>query len=75
MLFRSASSRPRTSHSHYKARSLWHRKSEMADKTEATEVHPLVGLPDGFVDEAGEKIVYDYDDFGNFLGWHKEATE
>lgn len=31
----------------------------------------LVGHPDGTVLEDGETIVYDYDDAGAFVGWHK----
>jgi YD repeat-containing protein len=37
------------------------------------EVHEDVGVPHGHVDENGETIVYEYDDDGNFTGWHKEA--
>lgn len=52
----------------------------MADKetpftiehAEREEVHPLVGVPHGFVDHNGEKIVYEFDEDGNYAGWHKE---
>lgn len=46
----------------------------MAD-TETTDVHPLVGLADGHVDHNGEKIVYEYNEAGEVVGWHKEAAE
>lgn len=42
---------------------------------EELEIHPLVGLPDGFIDPFGEKIVYDRDEDGEVIGWHKEAAE
>ena len=42
---------------------------------ETPEVHPLVGLPDGHVDHNNEKIVYEYDEDGTFVGWHKEVAE
>lgn len=45
----------------------------MADKTKETEAHPLVGLPDGHINDQDEKIVYEYDEDGNFVGWHKEV--
>lgn len=32
------------------------------------------GVPDGHVDESGEKIVYEYDGDKNFVGWHKETA-
>lgn len=44
-------------------------------KTENTEIHPLVGLPDGHVDGNNEKIVYEHDEEGNVVGWHKEVAE
>ena len=42
---------------------------------ETPEAHPLVGLPDGHVDHNNEKIVYEYDEDGNVVGWHKEPAE
>lgn len=42
-----------------------------ADKT--PEVHPLVGLPEGHVDDNGEVIVYERDENGEVVGWHKES--
>lgn len=39
------------------------------------DVHPLVGLPHGHVDANGETIVYEYDEAGNFVGWHKLPAE
>lgn len=60
----------------------------MADKTEITtedvatvsavfadDVHPMVGLPDGHVDHNNEKIVYERDEAGEVVGWHKEPVE
>lgn len=40
----------------------------------APDVHPLVGLPDGHIDENNEKIVYERDEAGEVVGWHKEAA-
>lgn len=33
----------------------------------------LVGEPDGTITN-GEKIVYEYDDAGAFVGWHKKEV-
>lgn len=41
----------------------------MPDETEVVE--PSVGRPDGFVLDDGETVVYDYDNNGKFIGWHK----
>jgi hypothetical protein len=41
----------------------------------ADDAHPLVGLPDGHVDPSGEKIAYEFDTDGSFIGWHKEPSE
>lgn len=32
--------------------------------------HP--GVPDGHIEVNGEKVVYDYDEGGELIGWHKE---
>lgn len=45
----------------------------MSMAEELPENHP--GLDDGHVDAAGEKIVYEYDEDGNMIGWHKEPAE
>jgi hypothetical protein len=45
----------------------------MADKTQE-DIHPLVGVADGHVEINGEKVVYDYDEDGKFVGWHKEEV-
>jgi hypothetical protein len=49
----------------------------MADDKNPKEeyVHPLVGLPHDHVDDNDERIVYEYDEDHNFIGWHKEVTE
>lgn len=47
---------------------------ETAGAELAPDVHPLVGLPDGHVDQNNEKIVYEYDEAGEVVGWHKEAA-
>lgn len=31
--------------------------------------------PDGHVDHNGEKIVYEYDETGKAVAWHKEPAE
>lgn len=35
--------------------------------------HP--GVPDGTIDSNGETIVFEYDDAGNHVGWHKVPKE
>lgn len=50
----------------------------MAEDT-TSSIESLVGLPDGDVvptpgDAKDEKVVYDYDDNGQFTGWHKELV-
>jgi hypothetical protein len=46
-----------------------------------TEIHPLVGVAhDAEVitsegEATGEKVVYEYDENGEFVGWHKEPIE
>lgn len=32
--------------------------------------HP--GVPDGHIEADGERVVYDYDENGELVGWHKE---
>lgn len=49
----------------------------MPKKTEkqkhlAGEIHPLVGVAHGHVDENGETIVYEHGEDGEFIGWHKD---
>lgn len=34
----------------------------------------IVGVPDGTVDDAGEKVVHEFDADGTFVGWHKEPA-
>ena len=34
----------------------------------------ISGHTDGEVLDSGEKVVFDFDEKGNFLGWHKEAA-
>lgn len=62
----------------------------MEEVTPAIEVTPtpapevpadelLAGVPDGHVietpaDEPNEKVVYEYDEAGNVVGWHKEQA-
>lgn len=46
----------------------------MSDEPEDV-VTPDAGVPDGHVDHNGEKIVYEYDENGVCVGWHKEGTE
>lgn len=38
---------------------------------EPDEILELVGHPNGFVLEDGETITYEYNDQGQFTGWHK----
>lgn len=40
---------------------------------ELPENHP--GVDDGHVDDAGERIVYEYGEDGALVGWHKEPAE
>lgn len=35
-------------------------------------INPLVGVADGTVLNTGDKVVYEYDTDGTFIGWHKE---
>lgn len=35
----------------------------------------IVGVPDGTVNSDGEMVVYEYDETGEFVGWHKEAID
>lgn len=49
-------------------------QTTFTEDTEREDSHPLVGVPEGFVDDNNEQVVYEYDDEGNFLGWHKEAV-
>lgn len=46
----------------------------MADETATVEA-PDAGHPDGHIDHNSEKIVYEYDEDGNVVGWHKEPAE
>lgn len=39
-----------------------------------TPVDAPVSLPDGHIDHNNEKIVWEYDEDGNFIGWHKEPV-
>ncbi len=36
-----------------------------------TSIESVVGHTDGEVLESGESVVFDYDDDGQFTGWHK----
>lgn len=45
----------------------------MADET--VEIFEGAGVPEGHIEVNGEKVVYDRDEEGNVVGWHKEATE
>ena len=45
----------------------------------ADTILTAVGLPDGEIvvtkgDARDEKVVYDYDNDGQFIGWHKELV-
>lgn len=42
----------------------------MADDS-TTAIEQYVGHKDGDVLESGEVVVYDYDQNGQFMGWHK----
>lgn len=52
----------------------------MAEPIETKSVEePSAGVPDGTViatpgDLPNEVVVYDYDEDGNVIGWHKEVT-
>lgn len=54
-------------------------KSDKEKFTKDGEVHELVGVAHGeevvdtFGEATGEKVVYEFDDDGNFAGWHKES--
>lgn len=37
---------------------------------ELPDNHP--GVDDGFVDAGGDKVVHEFDEDGNLIGWHKE---
>lgn len=48
--------------------------------TQAPELDMLAGVPDGTVletaqDVPNEVVVYDKDEDGNIIGWHKEVVE
>lgn len=45
----------------------------MDEVNELPACHP--GVEDGYVDSAGEKVVHDFDEDGNLIGWHKEPAE
>lgn len=45
----------------------------MDEVNELPACHP--GVEDGHIDADGEKIVYDHDEDGNLIGWHKEPAE
>lgn len=50
-------------------------ESEVVAEPEAAQTpDEIVAVPDGTVDEAGERVVYEYDEAGAFVGWHKEAA-
>lgn len=45
----------------------------MAENT--TSIESVVGYKDGEVLSSGEVVVYDYDQDGQFIGWHKRAGD
>lgn len=45
----------------------------MADIT--TSIEAVVGHKDGEVLDSGEVVVYDYNEDGQFIGWHKVPGE
>lgn len=43
-------------------------------ETSEPDLNPDVGVPNGHIDPFGETYVYEYDEDGNFVGWHKEPS-
>jgi hypothetical protein len=54
-------------------------KSDKERFTKGEDVHDSVGVAHGEEvrlgdgTPTGEKVIYEFDDEGNFVGWHKEA--
>lgn len=46
-----------------------------AEPDTTTSIESAVGHTDGVVLENNEVVVYDYDDDGQFSGWHKAAGD
>lgn len=44
----------------------------MDEDTQEMTPEDIVGVPDTTV-ENGTKVVYEYDETGKFVGWHKEV--
>lgn len=47
--------------------------AQNGDPEVTTSVEAIVGLKDGETLPSGEVVRYDYDNDGQFTGWHKEA--
>lgn len=46
----------------------------MAEEDKTTSIEAVAGHKDGEILDSGEKVVYDYDKDGQFIGWHKEKA-
>lgn len=49
--------------------------SEVLDETVDAPADNHPGVEDGYVDSYGERVVYEYDEVGELVGWHKEPAE